>query len=427
MQIQRNPSFLAKVVGDLLAVMNHPEFLRKAGRYAIYAALILRIIWSLSVPVVPVSDSYAYDVFAQNIASGNGFSWNPGVYTAYWAVGTSAIYALLYLIFGHHYFPIVILNLLVGVSTVALAMSLARRWLGEVPAILTAWILALWPLLIEYSTVLASELLFNFFVLAALWLASMPNWKCLPRSLATGIALAAACYIRPVALLIAPFVFLREMFLERRLVNAITACVVASVVMIVLILPWSFRNLLVFNHFVLVSTNAGSNFWMGNNPQTTGSYMALPELNIANEVERDNELNRQAWAYIRQEPISFAVRTVTKAAKLYDRESIGISWNEQGLQERFGTRILTPLKLLSSGYWYLVLISACVGVIFLLRNKSWPEIATLPPLVFWLYFTAVHGITVTGDRYHMPAIPFIAMLAAYGINALLDALNKRVT
>lgn len=406
-------------------MLDNPEILRRAGLYALYVALLIRVIWALLVPVVAISDSYAYDVFAQNIASGGGFGWNPGQYTAYWAVGTSAVYALLYTLFGHSYFPIVILNLLIGVTTVALAMSLAQRWLGQVPAVLTGWILAFWPLLIEYTTVLASELLFNFCVLTVLWLASMPNWKILPRTLVTGLALAAACYVRPIALLAAPLAFLREAFIERRMKRAMLACVGASLVMIILILPWSFRNLRVFNHFVLVSTNAGANFWMGNNPDTKGTYMALPNLPLTNEAELDQELNRQAWAYIRIEPFLFVQRTFKKALTLHDRESIGVMWNELGLQQNFGQRVLLPLKILSSGYWYCVLLGACIGVIFLFKNKNCLDVMTLPPLTFWLYFTAIHSISVSGDRYHIPSLPFVAMLTAYGISEILNIFNVR--
>jgi hypothetical protein len=50
-------------------------------------ALILRVIWAFIVPVVPLSDSYAYDVFARNLASGVGYGWGPGNLAAHWQFG----------------------------------------------------------------------------------------------------------------------------------------------------------------------------------------------------------------------------------------------------------------------------------------------------------------------------------------------------
>jgi len=195
--------------------------------------------------------------------------------------------------------------------------------------------------------------------------------------------------------------------------------------MIALILPWSLRNLHVFDHFVLVSTNAGANFWMGNNPNTTGGYLPLPDMDIANEAERDKYLNKLAWDYIRQEPLAFVGRTIKKAILLHDRESIGVAWNEKGLEQRFGSKVLLPLKLISSPYWWLMLISALTGAVLLVRHRGWLEALTLPPLTAWVYFTAIHSITVTGDRYHVPSIPFIAMLAAYGISVAVEWTGSR--
>ncbi len=400
-----------------------PAWLRRAGWWALLIALVLRAGWALSVPVIPVSDSNAYDVFAQNIASGAGYGWRPGELTAFWAVGTAAFYALIYSCFGHSYVPIVMLNIMVGLGTVALAMSLARRWLGPVPAVLTGWILAFWPQMIQFTTILASELLFNFCVLAAFWMATMPGWKWLPRSVATGIFLAASAYIRPAALLLAPLVFLQEALIQRRPARAVAACAVSCVVMIALILPWSLRNLQVFDRFVLVSTNAGANFWMGNNPKTTGGYMPLPETGIVNEAELDRHLSRQAWEYIRQEPLAFVARTLEKAVLLHDRESIGIAWNEKGLEQRFGRGVLMPLKLINNPYWWLMLACAGYGLLLLLRQRTWLEFFTLPPLTVWVYYTAVHSITVTGDRYHVPSDPFIAMLSSYAICAVVGRLG----
>jgi 4-amino-4-deoxy-L-arabinose transferase-like glycosyltransferase len=388
---------------------------RRVRALAIVAALVVRIAWGIAVPVEPISDSAVYDTLAQNIAAGIGYSWHPGEPTAYWAVGTSAVYAFLYSIFGHAYAPIVAVNILLGALVVALAGSLARRWLGEEVGGLAAWILALWPAMIEYTTLLASELLFIAFVLVALWLAAIPSWKPLARSLAAGLAFAAACYVRPIVLLFVPIAFLGEAVSRKKLSRMLAASAIAYLALLAAVLPWSLRNDRVFGRFVLVSTNAGANFWMGNNPETTGSYMEPPRLGILNEAERDRELKRQAWAYIVEKPLPFVARTIGKALSLHDRETIGVVWNEGGLRRRAGAGVVLPLKLLSSAYWYLALIAAALGIALLFRNRGFVGAIVAPPLLAWLYFAAMHSVTVVGDRYHVPSIPFVAMLAAYAV------------
>ena len=406
-------------MNHLYSRLSDPACLRAAAMWVLFAAFVLRVCWAISVPVIPLSDSNAYDVFAQNIAAGHCYCWRPGEPTAYWAVGTAALYAAIYGVFGHSYTAIVVLNILVALASVALGMSLARRWLGPVAGMLTGWILALWPLMIEFTTILASEMLFNLCVLAVFWLAGMPGWKWFPRGLAAGIALAASVYIRPVALLLAPLAFVQEALIQRRPGRALAACSLACVVMIALVLPWSMRNLQVFDRFVLVSTNAGANFWMGNNPDSNGGYMPLPETDIVNEADLDRDLNRKAWEYIREQPLAFVARSLKKAVVLHERESIGVSWNEEGLERSFGRGVLMPLKIISLAYWWLMLACAAYGLVLLLRRRTWLEVLSLPPLVAWAYYTAVHAITVTGDRYHVPSDPFIAMLAAYALGEIL--------
>ncbi len=423
MQLHTFRLFPLQTLQRFSAACQDPAWLRKAAGWALVIAFLLRSYWALFVPIIPVSDSNAYDVLAQNIASGDCFCWTPGEPTAYWAVGTAALYALIYSVAGHSYVPIVVLNIAVGVGSVALAMSLAKRWLGPVPALLTGWVLAFWPLLIQFTTILASEMLFNFCVLAAFWFANAPGWKWLSRATAAGIALAAAAYVRPVVLLLVPFLFLQEGLVEKRLARAAAACAVSCLVMMALILPWSLRNFQVFDRFVLVSTNAGANFWMGNNPHSTGHYMPEPETGIANEADRNIYLEKKAWEYIRQEPLEFVARTLKKAALLHDRESIGVAWNEEGLMERFGHGVLMPLKLISNGYWWFMLACAGYGLIAFSRERTWQEFLALPPLTIWVYYAALHSVTVIGDRYHVPSDPFVAMLAAFAISVLLGRMG----
>ena len=53
-------------------------------------ALVLRVAWGILVPVVPVADSNAYDVFARVLTEHGVYGWTPGEPSAYWPVGTSA-------------------------------------------------------------------------------------------------------------------------------------------------------------------------------------------------------------------------------------------------------------------------------------------------------------------------------------------------
>lgn len=79
------------------------------------------------------------------------------------------------------------------------------------------------------------------------------------------------------------------------------------------IAPWTVRNYLVFNRFILISSNFGTNFIIGNSPATTpnngpaasvGVIRIMEEANRLglDEFERDKFYTKQALMFIQQNP-----------------------------------------------------------------------------------------------------------------------------
>jgi hypothetical protein len=396
---------------------------RKAWAVLLGAALLLRAGWAVIVPVAPVSDGHAYDVLARTLALHGVYGWEPGSPTAYWPVGTSFLYSLAYRAFGLEYRPIAALNVALGVAVVALTTAVARRWVGTRAAVAAGWLVAVWPSLVEFTTVLASELPFLVLVLAALAVWPRGESRGGARAIATGVLLAGASYVRPTALLLPAVLALLAVAREREPVASValrTAVVVA--VMATCLAPWSIRNTRLFGRFVIVSTNAGTNTWMGNNPETTGAYMPEPELAL-NEAERDAYLGAEARRHILAAPGAFAARSAGKLVALHARESIGVTWNGRGLAERFGPAAIAALKLAGNAFWWGALASALAGAVGLALHRRWT--ALLAPAVIWGYFAALHAVTVIQDRYHFPSIPFIAALAGVAIVEARRALTDR--
>ena len=382
-------------------------------------ALTIRVVWALIVPVVPLSDSYAYDVFARNLASGSGYAWAPGQLTAHWPVGTSFIYSLLYRCFGLTYVPIVLFNICVSLATIWLTMKLAARWFGNQVALNAGLLLAFWPAQIEFVTVLGSELVFNALLMT--WLVIWDTMRSKPwvTGVVLGIVTAATCYVRPTGLLIPLVLLMLDVVRNRKLIDPVVKAVMTLAVACLLIAPWSIRNTHLFGSFVQLSTNGGVNFWEGNNPTSDGSTEALPaETTGMNEAVRDQYLGKLGATYVREYPGKFAVRTLSKAVRLYSHESIGVYWNKGGLESRFGYRVFTPLKVFSSFYWACALLLGLGGLVSLVQRIGLIGTFFQPAVIFWLYFTAVYAITVIQDRYHFAAVPFIALLGGLALAQL---------
>ena len=388
--------------------------------WILVCALGVRLLWAAAVPVAPVSDSAAYDLLAVNLADGNGYAFEPGEPSAYWPVGTPAVYSVFYRVFGHVYWPVTLLHIFLGAAMTVLAMFYALERFGPGPARWTGAFLALWPALVQFTTVLASELPFIVLMLAALIAWTLPRGNFWLRAAVTGLCIALASYVRPTALLF-PVVFVFAHVVQGHCPRkAVGGVGIMLAVMAVCIAPWTLRNVREFGDFALISTNGGANLWMGNNPETTGEYMPLPEsMENMSETARNAHLKQAARAYILDEPGAFVVRTVKKLVRLHDRETIGVVWNREGLAARYPGFVQPVLKGLSELWWLAMLALAIAGILVYLRKQGLRALLGEPAFLLWAYFAAVHAVIVIQDRYHFPSNPFIAMFAAVAVHAFL--------
>ena len=98
----------------------------------IVVVALLRLLWAVTIPMDPVSDGHAYNVFAINMVEHGVYGWTPDNPTAYWAVGTSAAVAATYLLLGQSYAGVVALNLLAGLlmALTYIGGELAQLMLG---------------------------------------------------------------------------------------------------------------------------------------------------------------------------------------------------------------------------------------------------------------------------------------------------------
>jgi hypothetical protein len=374
------------------------------------AALLLRLAWAACVPAEPVSDGALYDAFAQSIAAGHGYAFPDGTMTEYWPVGTSAIYSLIYRAFGMGPWVIPVFQAFLGAYIVGLTWRVARQALGPTIAAVAAWLTAAWPLLIEFTTVFASELLFIAFVLTSLniWISRRLPFAL--RMVLWGAAIAAATYVRPTALPMLILFPAMQWVTDRNWRAFIMGSVLAALTASLLFAPWAYRSVALFDRFVLVSANGGVNLWMGNNPESTGGYMALPDKRFPNEVDRDHYYGHEALNFILLHPVEYAKLSLKRAMTTYSRETIGIVWNEKGLSSKFSSESLLTLKRVSSAYWWVLIIVGFAGIVLVIRRRlAWP---LWPVLAAFTYLAAFPILTVGMDRYHVPVDPMLAIFAA---------------
>ncbi|MCR9140600.1 MAG: glycosyltransferase family 39 protein, partial [Alphaproteobacteria bacterium] len=330
----------------------------------IFVGMLLRIIWALYVPVEPVSDSKAYATFALNIWQHGVYGWTPDEPTAYWAVGTSALTAASFFLLGNTFVGVVFLNLLTGLAILVLTWGLGVRFFGERSAFWAVVLVAFWPNMIFFTSILSSELYFMALTMGGLFFWSNTAGRPWLNLLLAALIWGLACYIRPVILLfpVAMVIAALSQGWQATLFAAIKAAV--CVILIILIVsPWTARNETVIGKAYLVSSNFGTNLWMGNNPESDGGYTPLPsEVSGMSEVEREEYLGQKAKDYILENPRRFAITVGKRLIDLHSRETIGVVWNQAALVRYVGDTGVFLLKLVASGYWVLLVLCGLAGV-----------------------------------------------------------------
>jgi hypothetical protein len=380
---------------------SHGRWFARAAVFIVAAALLLRIEWAAAVPVVPLSDSVAYDTFARHLAAGRAYGWDGTSQSAYWPIGTAFIYSVAYRLFDPDiwgYAGIIVTNLLAGMAIVLLGITLAIRWFGRSAGLLTGILLAIWPMHVQFTTVLASELLFTALCLGGI--AAWPGAMAPKRLVLAAVLFAAAAYARPTALLLPAVLAGGSILRDRTLLANVAKWSVVTALMLAAIVPWSLRNYSAFGTFVLISTNGGPNLWMGNGPESDGGYRPIPERPPElNEAQFNRMLGQEAIGWIKADPVEFVQNTLVKAVRLHERETIGIAWNLEGLRLVMSEASINQLKWGTQVYWLAILAAALGGVMALaVRQGVWGAI-THPAILIWGYFTAVHAVIVCQDRY----------------------------
>jgi hypothetical protein len=403
------------------------EFAEDASRLRILAgillvALALRIAWALAIPVVPLSDPIGYDAFARNLAEHGVYGWTPTQPHAYWPPGTSMLYAAVYAIFGTDYAYIVGVNVLLSLLLIVSTARVACRYYGERVAIYATGLLAVWPTLVMYPTIIASELPYLTLTLVALDVWTSKWSGLLARGALTGALIGFAALVRPLALLL-PLIYAGCIVLQMRfdpsevlrqlrfgaIVVAAMACVIA---------PWTYRNQQLYGEFILISTNGGITLWMGNAPGSDGRFIDLPE-DVAglpdNEVSKI--LSERAIEYIKQEPLTFISRMPRKLAYLWGNESVGAGWNSLGITQVFGEEAFVWIKRFTQLTWALIFCVTAFGVLYFLRNLGFWAMMASPFVVTTVYHTVVHAVIVSQERYHLSFAAQIAVGFAFGLIA----------
>ena len=424
------------------------------------AALALRVAFVLELRASPLADAPLLDeryhvAWASALASGD---W-VGSEVYFRAPLYPYTLGLALLLLRGSLFGARLLQAAYGALVPVAAYLIARRLSGARGGIVAGAVAALYPFLIYFTNELLIEslvvVLDAFLVLALLRADEVPSWG---RWAAAGAVLGLAALTRPPVLLFAPCVFLwtwwraagvpshsAERPTRRSALTllggrtplraAAARFSVFALASVAVIAPVTLRNFALEKDFVLIASQGGVNFFIGNNGASDGASAVLPVLGDAWEYEdcvriAEREVGRplrasEVSAYWYRRGAEFLVQRPLEGAALLLRKTV-LFWNRYELPNNkdvyYFARMSHVFRGLSWLHFGVVAPLAALGAVVALRRRR-------SAAVLLALFVAAHAAGVVMffvcSRFRIPVVPALAVFAASGLLWLWDRLRAR--
>ena len=416
-----------------------------AGLLIVVLSLGLRVAYVEATPrAQPIHDAFDYDGHARSIAATGAYS--PTLAhrrpSAFRPPGYPYLLGAVYGLTGVRDAPIErrmhvgqLLGALLGALTVGMIGLLAAQLWGRLAAVVAAALAAVYVPLVTVGTAVMSEGLSTLLSLAAL-VAALQHRRSAHRrrwALLAGGLCGLAVLTRPnAAVLLLPLGLAVWTGRPRLSVPALGPPVALVAAAVLAVVPWTVRNAVVLDAFVPLTTQLGSamagtyndvsrrdgdNPWSWRSIDHVPAYEDLAErVSRIPEAELERRVRARAVDYIRERPVSVA--------------EVGF-WNTIRMLELAGfTRARETAATISipSGpavagvlcFWLYALLA--IGGALTARARATPLHVWLVPLLF---AASVVFLTLETPRYRTPVDPFVVLLAALAVTALVERRARR--
>ena len=245
-------------------------------------AFAIRLWWVRHWILPPYGDQPSLEAFAANVAHGHYY----GTHGAYWPPAFVFFAGLVERVFGtgHAYLAVRTADAAVSALCAGITADLGRRLLRSPEAGLAAGVLfALYAPSVYYSDAfLAVTFATAAFAAAADAIAAYADAPSTPQLLLAGALLGIGALSKPteVPLIVPAFIhwaLRRRSGFDWRFAGRSAAAALAVALLVVA--PWTLRNLRVTGAPVLVDTNGGVNFLIAHNPAADGAWVNLGPAN----------------------------------------------------------------------------------------------------------------------------------------------------
>jgi 4-amino-4-deoxy-L-arabinose transferase-like glycosyltransferase len=344
----------------------------------------------------------------------------------------------LYGVFGPGSIWVLLAQGLLGAGAAALVYGLAAQLFERRTALVAAALAIFYKPFLYYDALVLKVTLSIFLItLALFWLVRAQARGRKREWLLGGLALGLACLTRGNYLVLIPVVLLWLWLADRGDRTRLPAAAGALALGLVLVVfPVTIRNYAVGGDLVLITSQAGQNFFIGNHRGNASGIYKAPPFVTANPRQEEScfqrealrrsrremlpsELSRywfgQALREIRLNPGHFASHTVRKARLFFNEYEVPDNQDYQFFEQHVSRLLALPLL----DYGLLLPLALC-GAFFARRNRG----AWLLTLFFASYGSSVI-LFYNMSRYRIPVAPVVIVFSAVCLSELAGAARRR--
>ena len=236
--------------------------------------------------IKPSVDAKAYDSIAWSMVQGTGYTETtsplPDSAIGRLGPGYEFFLAAIYWVFGHQLWIVWVIQSILHTASAFIVYRLIRRLYlsdnAEKYAALGAGFYIFFIDLLEFPAMLLTETLYLFLVLSGIYcILSMWEKPALRNVLATSALFTLALLVRPpvtILMLVAIGFLMYRRLWRYAAIFAVTAVIILT--------PWTVRNYLKYQRFIVTSAILGYDVWVGNSPDSR----YIGELTATEEIDR---------------------------------------------------------------------------------------------------------------------------------------------
>ena len=380
----------------------------------------------LRLAVIAVSgppERFEYDDLARHLVAGEGYVYRQlgtPYHSFYAGLGYIGINAATDWLFPAQAKAMAVAQSVYASLLALVVFQIARRFCGDVEAMLAAALVAFHPALVYYDTRKLHPLGFDaLMMMVAVWLVLRLRedgriWV----AAATGAALGLAIFQRGSMMLFCAASLVWLTMAVRPSGQGLPRAAACMVGMLLVVVPWAARNYAIHG-IVMLESMTMQQFWKGNATYSNGSgylaagrnvYDAAPE-RLVREWQRRDETGQ--FVLFRDEGIAEARKDPARAAALVAKKFLYFWTAPPNSGQAYPPRFFYAYI----AYYAVMLAAAWVGISVAFKRPALrPDVVLI--LIYFASLSVVHAIMFVEMRHRWGAEPLLLAFAPAGARAI---------